>query len=434
MSGTRSSRSSIHKVVSLPPDCDPRNIFFIIGHGHEKMSSSGATKGLVPENTTLIAASHCGLPVSTKLQVVRFFNRAKECTLRASDGKSDYYESGEAVPNMFNSLVLDYVNDPMPRDIPAHRKNQIILRTDIEVAKSGVFSVYNMPGFKAKTFEEYTTAPASLGDWDIQENNYKLVVKKHKVAFTWNIVVLFDDEDEVGAQAAVAALEDHVKKVLEMMLSESHKGSLIRGKYDIGFRQVILDDGQTLLVKPYIRRKSSIHVYQIVDTINKVRSKGSVESPHLYVYYIGCRTFNDPDIARYTRKYTIAFNTIFNYAIGTYRSFFLKTRAEWNAMLKPMLTVTDMFRYRSALDEAEQGDSPDSPGTQAIFEKVLEFKQWLFADLPSRGAPLLLQMIRKVGDQYPDDAVLRVARTPIEKEEAAEFKAKLKVIQEASKL
>lgn len=447
MSGTRSrtgtgTGTSIHKIVSLPEDCDPRNIFFIIGHGHEALpqsstSPSGATKGTVPVNTTFIAASHCGLPVNTKLHVFRLFTRARDCALRAADGKSDYYESGKIIPNIYNSLVLDYIsNETLPKlNIGDEHKKRIVVRTNIEIAKSGVYSVYNIPGFKAKTFTEYATSPSiSEGDWEIQENDYKLDVKKHKVVFTWNLVMSgYGGGSEEGA---LTALEDHQRRVLEAMLGEAQKGSLIRGKYDIGFRRVLLGDGLTTMIKPHIIRKSSIPVQKIVETINKVRTKGSAtaDSPHLYVYYIGCRTFADPDIAKYTKKYANVFNTIFNYAIGTHRSFFLKTRADWNAMMKPMLTVADMFRYHSALEETKGSNGSNSSDAQAVIEKVLEFKQWLFADLPSRGAPLLLQMIRKLGDQYPEDHVLRVARTSIDKEEAAEFKAKLKVIQEASKI
>jgi hypothetical protein len=156
-------------IVPLPDDCDPRSIFFVIGHGTEsiadyKTDAPLASPDVVPADMTLVTASHCGLPVYSKLQVARLFARAGECSLRGHYPEFDYYPSGTEMPRLETSLVLEHLSTlPVPRAPAAAAsapRRRLILATQISVAKSGVYAVYGMPTFSAEPLAPYAAAPS----------------------------------------------------------------------------------------------------------------------------------------------------------------------------------------------------------------------------------------------------------------------------------
>jgi len=456
-------------IVPLPDDCDPRSIFFVIGHGTEsiadyKTDAPLASPDVVPADMTLVTASHCGLPVYSKLQVARLFARAGECSLRGHYPEFDYYPSGTEMPRLETTLVLEDLSTlPVPRAPAAAAasapRRRLILATQISVAKSGVYAVYGMPAFNAEPLAPYAAAPnvadmpgaADVPDLRVERNDYSLLVQEHRARLRWTLVLSAPDlasggEGRAGA-TLTSAIEKHLTEIVAAMCKEAQVGSLIRGAHALKFRNVNAPD--TIHVRPVLVSRSSVSIRRILAEIGKIRARlaGSPKSasaprsapaPAL-VYYLGCRSFSDDDYEKYTKKYEDAFSIVFGYALSRYRRFFLSNRAEINDLLKPWITVAELFRYDAARDEAAEtpgGPGPasdQSPGTRAIFEKFLEFYNAIMADIPARAGPLLTALLQRLGDHQPTDTVLARHRTYLEAEDTQEFQAKLKTVADIRK-
>jgi len=454
-------------IVPVPDDCDPRSIFFVIGHGTESVSEYApdaplASPDVVPADTTLITASHCGLPVYSKLQVARLFARAGECTLRGHFPEFEYYPSGTEMPRLDTTLVLeDLLTLPIPPAPPAPAasgsapRRRLVLGTQISIAKSGIYAVYGMPAFNAEPLAPYATTPniaellgsagSPVAGLRVETNDYQLVVQGHRARLRWTLAVSVPDS---AAAPLAAAVEKRIRETVTAMCKEAQVGSLIRGAYSVYFRNVVTPD--TTHVRPMLLSRSKVSIRRIIAEISKLRARmlGSPKSasasasgsgsaseiaPAL-VYYLGCRSFSDSDYEKYTKKYDNAFSIVFGYALSRYRRFFLNHRAEINALLKPWMTVADLFRYEDAREEAAEtaaGPGPageQSPGTRGIFEKFLEFYNALMAEVATRAAPVLTALLQRLSDHHPADTVLARHRAYLEAEETQEFQAKLKTV------
>jgi hypothetical protein len=449
-------------IVPLPDGCDPRSIFFVIGHGTESVSEYApdaplASPDTVPADTTLITASHCGLPVYSKLQVARLFARAGECTLRGHFPEFEYYPAGTEMPRLDTTLVLeDLLTLPIPPAPPASTpasapRRRLVLGTQISIAKSGIYAVYGMPAFNAEPLAPYATTPdiaemlsSPVAGLRVETNDYQLLVQEHRARLRWTLAVSFPDS-AAGTAAAIAplaaAVEKRIRETVTAMCKEAQVGSLIRGAYSVYFRNVVTSD--TTHVRPMLLSRSKVSIRRIIAEISKLRARmlgspksGSPKSapaPAL-VYYLGCRSFSDSDYEKYTKKYEDAFSIVFGYALSRYRRFFLNHRAEINALLKPWITVADLFRYEDAREEAAEtaaGPGPageQSPGTRGIFEKFLEFYNALMAEIPTRASPVLTALLQRLSDHHPADTVLARHRAYLEAEDTQEFQAKLKTV------
>jgi len=462
--------------VPLPEGCDPRSIFFVIGHGTEsiadyKSDAPLASPDFVPADTTLVTASHCGLPVYSKLQVARLFARAGECSLRGHYPEFDYYPSGTEMPRLETTLVLEDLSTLLVPRAPATSaspaasapRRRLILATQISVAKSGVYAVYGMPAFNAAPLAPYAAAPsiadmpgaAEVPDLRVESNDYSLLVQEHRARLRWTLVLSAPDlasggEGRAGA-TLTSAIEKHLGDIVGAMCKEAQVGSLIRGAFALKFRNVTAPEA--IHVRPMLVSRSSVSIRRILAEIGKVRARlagspksasapapASAAAPAL-VYYLGCRSFSDGDYEKYTKKYEDAFSIVFGYALSRYRRFFLSHRAEINDLLKPWITVAELFRYDAARDEAAEtpggpGPGPasdQSPGTRAIFEKFLEFYDGIMADIPARASPVLTALLQRLGDHQPTDTVLTRHRAYLEAEDTQEFQAKLKTVADIRK-
>ena len=452
-------------IVPLPDDCDPRSIFFVIGHGTEsiadyKTDAPLASPDVVPADMTLVTASHCGLPVYSKLQVARLFARAGECSLRGHYPEFDYYPSGTEMPRLETSLVLEHLSTlPVPRARAAASaasapRRRLILATQISIAKSGVYAVYGMPTFSAEPLAPYAAAPsvadmpgaAEVPDLRVESNDYSLLVQEHRARLRWTLVLSAPAVSDFSS--LTSAVEDHVTAIVSAMFKEAQVGSLIRGAAALKFSNVATSD--EIRVRPTLVSRSRVNIRRILAEISKVRARlagspksaspksASAPAPAL-VYYLGCRSFSDADYEKYTKKYSDAFSIVFGYALSRYRRFFLSNRAEINDLLKPWITVAELFRYDAARDEAAEtpgGPGPasdQSPGTRALFEKFMEFYNGIMADIPARAGPLLTALLQRLGDNQPTDTVLARHRTYLEAEDTQEFQAKLKTVADIRK-
>lgn len=435
-------------IVPLPADCDPRHIFFVIGHGTEDLAESAREPpeaARVPPGATLVTASHCGLPVYTKLQVARLFARAGECALRGHYAEFDYYPADAEMPRLNNTLVLEHVAAlPAPAASSprgaAGAPHRLVLAAEISVAKSGVYAVYGMPTFSAEPLAEHADAPdvaalaAAAGappGLRAERNDYELAVQPHRARLRWTLAL--SSPEPIGP-ALVAAVEARLRAIVAAMCREAQVGSLLRAAHALRFRNVTAPDG-TIRVTPVFLSRTRAPIARILAAIQRARARlGSSPSgasgaatPTL-VYYLGCRSFADADYEKYTKKYEDAFSVAFGYALPRYRAFFVKRRAEINALLAPWITVADLFRYDAARDEAarDADGSPRSPQSRAAYETFLAFYDAILSDIATRAAPILSSLLARLADAHPDDATLARHRDLLAAEETQEFHAKLK--------
>jgi hypothetical protein len=294
---------------------------------------------------------------------------------------------------------------------------------------------------------------ADVPDLRVERNDYSLLVQEHRARLRWTLVLSAPDlaagGEGRGGATLTSAIEKHLGDIVGAMCKEAQVGSLIRGAFALKFRNV--NAPETIHVRPMLVSRSSVSIRRILAEISKIRARlagspksASASAPRsapapAIVYYLGCRSFSDDDYEKYTKKYEDAFSIVFGYALSRYRRFFLSNRAEINDLLKPWITVAELFRYDAARDEAAEtpgGPGPasdQSPGTRAIFDKFLEFYNGIMADIPARAGPLLTALLQRLGDHQPTDTVLARHRTYLEAEDTQEFQAKLKTVADIRK-